>query len=187
MDVAGAVRRHPGRTAVAALVAAALFVFGMLWFTPWRLFTDDPVNEALPGSAAPIVDEMPGDPAAMGGQAAPTEDRPIELASGEFVGLEHESRGRAVVIATGDRERFLRFEEFETSNGPDLVVYLSTKSADPNDWHGYDSDFVDLGALKGNVGDQNYAIPEDVDLEKYSTAVVWCRRFEVGFAAADLA
>ena len=181
MDIGGTIRRHPGRIAVAAVVALALFVFGMLWFTPWRLFTDDPVSESLPGtepvSEGQMVDEMPG-------MMQPP--RPDALAEGEFVSLEHESRGTALVIE-GDGTRFLRFEDFETSNGPDLVVYLSTKDADPNDWHGYDADFVDLGTLKGNVGNQNYEIPADVDLEKYSTAVVWCRRFEVGFAAADLA
>jgi hypothetical protein len=175
------IRRHPGRTVVAAVVALGLFIFGMLWFTPWRLFTDDPVNESLPGTAPAseeqMVDEMPG-------MLQPAE--PGSLAEGQFVGLEHESKGRALVIET-DGTRFLRFEDFETSNGPDLVVYLSTKDADPNDWHGYDADFVDLGTLKGNVGSQNYEIPSDVDVEKYSTAVVWCRRFEVGFAAADLA
>ncbi len=122
----------------------------------------------------------------MGEQSAPSEDHPIELATGEFVSLEHETRGRAVVIATGDERRFLRFEDFETSNGPDLLVYLSTKSADPNEWRGYDADFIDLGALKGNVGNQNYAIPQGVDLGRYRSAVVWCRRFEVGFAVAAL-
>ncbi|MDQ4005218.1 MAG: DM13 domain-containing protein [Actinomycetota bacterium] len=186
MDIAGTIRRHPGRTAVAAVVALALFVFGMLWFTPWRLFTDEAVNEAAPGGSAPVA-ETSDEGVTMGEQTAASEDRPIELATGEFFGLEHESHGRAVVIATGDQQRFLRFEDFETSNGPDLLVYLSTKGADPNEWRGYDEDFIDLGPLKGNVGNQNYEIPAEVDLEKYSTAVVWCRRFEVGFAAANLA
>ncbi|MGH2683899.1 MAG: DM13 domain-containing protein [Actinomycetota bacterium] len=180
MDIAGTIRRHPGRTAAAAVVALALFVFGMLWFTPWRLFTDDPVNESLPG-AAPAADEQ----LVVPGMTRPAE--PAALVEGRFVSLEHDSRGRAAVIETPDGKRYLRFEDFSTSNGPDLVVYLSTKVADANDWHGYDADFVDLGGLKGNVGNQNYEIPADVDLEEYSTAVVWCRRFEVGFAAADLA
>ena len=110
------------------------------------------------------------------------------ILDGGFLSLEHESRGIARVLEDADGKRFLRFEEFETSNGPDLLVYLSAKEpSGPDDWHGYDADFVDLGPLKGNVGNQNYEIPAGVDLEKYSTAVVWCRRFEVGFAAARLA
>lgn len=177
--IKGTIRRHPGRTAIAAVVAAGLFGFGLWWFTPWRLFTDDPVSEAIPVSGT----EM-----GVGAEEPAAEMAPATLAEGRFISLEHESTGRALVLETADGNRFLRFEDFETSNGPDLLVYLSTKKpAGTDDWYGYDQDFVDLGPLKGNVGSQNYEIPKDVDLERYSTAVVWCRRFEVGFAAATLA
>jgi hypothetical protein len=165
-------------------LGAGLFAFAMWWFTPWRLFTDDPVDEAPPAASqrmGSVAEAEPGE-----GEVPPPRPSFTTIAEGEFVSLEHTSRGRAIVIETAEGERFLRFEEFETSNGPDLVVYLSTKPADPEDWHGYDADFVDLGTLKGNVGNQNYRVPGDVDLGKYSTAVVWCRRFEVGFAAATL-
>jgi Electron transfer DM13 len=112
---------------------------------------------------------------------------PQVVAEGEFISLEHETVGRAIVLEAAGGRRFLRFEGFETSNGPDLVVYLSAKApSGPDDWYGYDRDFVDLGVLKGNVGSQNYELPPDVNLDRYSTAVVWCRRFTVGFAAAEL-
>jgi hypothetical protein len=180
MDVTGAIRRHPGRTfaliGVILLGAAA----GFLWFRPDRLITDDPVNEAVPGEAVEEVEGAGG--GTEGGPAGPD-----VLARGRFISLEHTTRGQAVVLETSGGRRFLRFEGFETSNGPDLVVYLSAKEpAGPDDWHGYDQDFVDLGVLKGNVGSQNYEIPEGTDLDRYSTAVVWCRRFTVGFAAAIL-
>ena len=181
MDVVGAIRRHPGWTAGVAVLGLAVAVAGFLWFRPDRLFTDDPVDEALPGQASPVE-----------GETAPAEEipanaAPANLAQGRFLSLEHETTGRALLLETADGRRFLRFEAFETSNGPDLLVYLSTKEpAGPDDWYGYDQDFVDLGPLKGNVGNQNYRIPEGVDLDRYSTAVVWCRRFEVGFAAAVL-
>jgi electron transfer DM13 len=176
MDIAGTIRRYPGRAALVAAFAAAALGFGLWWFTPWRLFTDDPVNQALPGARP--VQESGGEPAPAGA--------PVTTASGRFIGLEHDTSGRALILETADGGRFLRFEGFETSNGPDLVVYLSAKPATPGDWYGYDGDFVDLGALKGNVGSQNYELPPDVDLGRYATAVVWCRRFEVGFAAATL-
>lgn len=184
MDITGAIRRHPGRAAMVAGSAAAAFAFAMWWFTPWRLFTDDPVNEALPVTRDASVSEME----AEAGEIPPPRPSFSTVAEGEFISLEHETRGSAIVLETADGKRFLRFEDFETSNGPDLLVYLSSKMpAGTDDWHGYDADFVDLGPLKGNVGNQNYEIPPDVDLGKYSTAVVWCRRFEVGFAAATLA
>jgi hypothetical protein len=179
MDVAGAIKRHPGGTTAVAVALLAIAVAGFLWFRPDRLFTEDQVNEAVPGVEAGEMD-APGTDA--GGASGPD-----VLARGRFISLEHETRGQAVVLETGDGRRFLRFEGFETSNGPDLVVYMSAKEpAGPDDWHGYDQDFVDLGTLKGNVGSQNYLIPKGVDLERYSTAVVWCRRFTVGFAAAPL-
>jgi hypothetical protein len=167
---------------VVALVGVALLVFGFIWFEPHKLFIEERVDEALPGTAA-----VP----AAGADEAPAEEpspgEPTVLAEGEFVSLEHQTMGTALIVETANGRRFLRFEGFETSNGPDLVVYLSTKEpAGPDDWYGYDRDFVDLGVLKGNVGNQNYAIPPDVDLNRYATAVVWCRRFTVGFAAAPL-
>jgi hypothetical protein len=183
VDITGAIRRHPGRAAALAAAGLVAFVFAMWWFTPWRLFTDDPVDEAVPSSRmGSVVESEP-----MEGEIPEPRTSFTTLAEGEFIGLEHDSRGRAIVLKTSDGGRFLRFEDFETSNGPDLLVYLSSKTpSGPDDWHGYDADFVDLGALKGNVGNQNYRVPAGVDLERYSTAVVWCRRFEVGFAAASL-
>jgi hypothetical protein len=186
MDISGAIRRHPGRAAALAAVGLAAFVFGMWWFTPWRLFTDDPVDEALPAAAADRMGSVV-EPDPMTGEIPAPRLSFTTVAEGEFLSLEHDTVGRAIVLETADGERFLRLEDFETSNGPDLLVYLSSKTpSGTDDWHGYDADFVDLGPLKGNVGNQNYRIPSDADLERYSTAVVWCRRFEVGFAAATL-
>jgi hypothetical protein len=176
------VRRHPRATLVIVLVGIALLLFGILWFEPQKLFLEERVDEALPGMAAGSTGmEAEMDAAEGGGSGSPV------LMGGEFIGLEHATSGQAVVVETGDGRRFLRFEDFETSNGPDLLVYLSSKApSGPDDWYGYDEDFVDLGPLKGNIGSQNYLIPEGVDLDRYATAVVWCRRFTVGFAAATL-
>lgn len=185
MDIAGTIWRHPRRTAAVAALGLAVAVAGFLWFRPDRLFTDDAVNEALPGQAAAPA-QAKGD-AAASGEDAPADAARVTLAQGRFISLEHQTTGRALVLETEDGRRFLRFEGFETSNGPDLLVYLSAKEpAGTDDWHGYDQDFVDMGMLKGNVGNQNYRTPDGVDLDRYSTAVVWCRRFEVGFAAAVL-
>lgn len=181
--VPAVVRRHPRAVAIAAVLGLGALVFGLLWFEPQKLFVEDRVSEVLPGAPAVGMggtQEGP-DPGGQGGS-----QRQI-LAEGDFVGLEHETVGRALIVETADGRQYLRFEGFETSNGPDLVVYLSAKApSGPDDWYGYDRDFVDLGVLKGNVGSQNYLVPKGVDLDRYSTAVVWCRRFTVGFAAAEL-
>ena len=99
--------------------------------------------------------------------------------------LEHETRGTAKIIQLEDGRRLLRLEDLETSNGPDLRVYLS-EIPESDDWHAYGERYVDLGALKGNLGNQNYEIPTDMDLSRYKSAVIWCRRFTVGFGVAGL-
>jgi hypothetical protein len=154
---------HPVILAIAVL-AVGLAVLVLLYFEPQKLFIDDEVNEALPAAAAST--------------------QPTELASGEFRGLEHGASGHALLIEV-EGERYLRFENFETSNGPDLRVYLSAAPS-TSDEGAFDDDYVELGELKGNIGNQNYAIPADVDLSSFRSAVIWCKRFSAGFAVAPV-
>lgn len=101
--------------------------------------------------------------------------------AGTFVGVNdgiHNAEGQAKVIKLGDGSNFLRLEDFRSTNGPDLYVYLSTDKGN--------SDFVNLGRLKGNIGDQNYKIPAGADLSKYDTALIWCQAFSVLFGSAEL-
>ena len=101
--------------------------------------------------------------------------------TGEFVGVNdgiHNAEGQVKLLRLNDSTNFLRLEDFKATNGPDLYVYLSTdKSA---------SDFVNLGRLKGNVGNQNYEIPNGTDLSKYDTVLIWCQAFSVLFGSAEL-
>lgn len=187
MAVGSAIRRHPGRTAVIAAALVGLGAFAIYWFGPQYLFIDRGVNEAVPtvSSAADSADPAGDQDTAMAGGEGTK--GPVILSDGEFRGLEHGSSGRALVLELSDGSRFLRLEDLDTSNGPDLRVYLSDASAS-DDWYVYDDgEFVDLGALKGNMGSSNYEIPRTVDLSRFRSAVVWCRRFSVGFAVAPLA
>lgn len=109
------------------------------------------------------------------------EEMPIEIVtvvSGEFSGSSrYDVSGDALVLNDGSEQRFLRFETFDSSNGPDLKVYLRAENGD----------FVSLGELKGNIGDQNYEIPPEVDLAVFDTVQIWCERFGVEFGNATLA
>jgi hypothetical protein len=173
-----ATRRSIRRAAaVVAVAAAALAAFVLVWFQPQKLFIDDRVDEALPG--APVV-PRPGADASVAVPARPTLHT-VSLA--RFRSHEHATEGRARVIRIADGRRYVRFERFRTSNGPVLRVYLS--SAPPDAPGGmFDDRFVDLGGLKGNIGDQNYEIPRGARLTAYRSVVVWCKRFGVPFAAA---
>lgn len=96
---------------------------------------------------------------------------------GTFEGLKgHQATGKAEVISVGDIS-FLRFEEFEVTNGPDLHVYM-TKDGDI-------STGIDLGKLKGNKGDQNYSL-DNINTNVYDTVVIYCQPFHVYFASAKL-
>jgi hypothetical protein len=100
---------------------------------------------------------------------------------GNFVGSGdgfHKAEGIAKVITLADGKTFLRLENLKATNGPDLYVYLST---------GKDvSDIVNLGKLKGNIGNQNYEIPTGTDLSKYDTVLIWCKAFSTLFGSAKL-
>ena len=132
-------------------------------------------------------EEMPmGDSADANGDGdSGTENEILTLFTGAFTPRSHPGSGTALVLNDGTEQRFLRFEDFSTDNGPDLDVYLSAAPPDA-DASEFDDDFISLGDLKGNIGSQNYEIPPDVDLERYSTVVVWCVRFGVAFTVADL-
>jgi hypothetical protein len=90
------------------------------------------------------------------------------------------------VLALGGGARVVRLEDLDTSNGPDLFVYLSTNPTGGPEG-AFDDDYVNLGRLKGNQGDQNYSLPADVDLKRFASVVIWCDRFDSAFGAADLA
>jgi len=101
--------------------------------------------------------------------------------SGTFTGVGdgiHDAQGDAYTIPLEDGSTVLRLENFQSTNGPDLFVYLST---DENA-----SEFINLGVLKANKGNQNYQIPDDVDLSKYNKVLIWCKSFSVLFGSAEL-
>jgi hypothetical protein len=172
-------RRTRHRLLVIALLITALVASGVIvWFQPQKLFIDQRVDEAPP--TAPSM--------AAGDGTTPTRQgrrEPVTLAAGRFRSLGHATSGRAAVLELADGRRFLRLDDLHTSNGPDLFVYLSTTAADgPRD--GFDDDFVSLGRLKANQGNQNYEIGAGVALDRYRSVVIWCRRFTYAFGAAPL-
>lgn len=162
-----------------AAVLVVLAAVTLIWFQPQKLFYDNRVDEALPSVAA----EESAMPSGTATSSAPAE--PVELATGTFVSREHETVGTARVLQLPDGRVIVRFEGFQTSNGPVLVVWLSKNQATGDDG-AFDDDYVDLGPLKGNVGDQNYVVPAGTDVTAYRSVVVWCDRFDVSFGAADL-
>lgn len=101
------------------------------------------------------------------------------LYSGIFVDADsfHKTSGNVKIIGL-DGDRYLRLEDFKTTNGPDLKVYLS-KDLDAGE-------FISLGDLKGNIGNQNYEINEEINFEEYDNVLIWCEDFSVLFGSAEI-
>ena len=147
-----------------------------------------PVEQA-PAEEAP-VEEAPAEETVEAAAPAPepveepvaeeqnTPGEIVTLASGSFSSLNGYSvSGDASVLNNGTEQRFLRFENFVSDNGPDLKVYLRADNGE----------FISLGDLTGNIGDQNYEIPVGVDLDVFRNVEIWCERFSAGFGVATLA
>jgi len=180
-----------GGTAVVAVAA--------LWylFRPDALVISKTVNEPFPAAqhATSAMAESPG--MAKSGSAmaetpamAPSAiaaDQPVKLAGGRFHRNAHKTGGLATIYRLPDGRRVLRLTEFATSNGPDVRVYLVAAGDVQSEDAAKQAGFVDLGALKGNIGDQNYDVPAGLDLSKYRAVSIWCRRFSVNCGAAPLA
>ena len=147
------------------IVATALFI---AWyaFRPERLIVNRQVNEPFPRVTA--------------------NSQAQALASGNFYSILHPTGGTATIYRFADGSRFLRLTNFKTSNGPDVHIYMVAADDAKDNATVEHAGFIDLGVIKGNIGDQNYALGPDVDLAKYRAVSVWCKRFSVNFGAAPL-
>ncbi len=171
--------RKPAVWAVAAVVAVGL-AFGLYWFQPWKLFTSTTVNDAAPVVVAPT--------ATPGLTAAPS---PVALllGEGELVTHEHDSSGTVQLVRLPDGRHQVILRNLATSDGPDLRVWLTDQPvlAGRAGWHVFDDGkHVELGRLKGTHGTQVYDVPANTDPAQFRSVTIWCARFKVSFAAAEL-
>jgi len=153
-------------TKIAILVAAVAVLVAWYAFRPERLVVNRRINEAMPA-------EQGGSPTQV-------------LESGRFYSILHPTAGIATIYQMGDKTRVLRLTNFRTSNGPDVHVYMVAADDAKDVATVENAGFVDLGVIKGNIGDQNYTLADDLDLAKYRAVSIWCKRFSVNFGAAAL-
>lgn len=158
----------------------SIFLIGVgIWALTPYLYNRE-VNEDFPAPAAQPAQQQ------NAAQPAAAQPETKKLIAGTFTnGLPgHSAEGRAVVYELDGGKRSLRLEDFSVTNGPDLFVVLSP-NADPAS-EGIGSSYVQLEALKGNTGSQNYELAADVDLNAFKSIVIWCRSFNVVFGFAPL-
>jgi hypothetical protein len=194
------------RTKIIISVIIAAIVIPLAIYTVSPLFINTAVNEPSPVSALSEFEKFmnmteEGRIQAAGNMTQQEKDAIMIMAAkenstvneqeaavtqsiltGNFIGVNdgiHNAEGVAKVIPLDDGTSVMRLEDFKATNGPDLYVYLATdKSA---------SDIVNLGRLKGNVGNQNYPTPAGTDFTKYNTVLIWYQAFSVLFGSAQLA
>jgi hypothetical protein len=186
------VLRKPVTWVLLALLAV-LVGSGLYWFEPWRLVTNTTVNDAISAptgapSAAPAG--APTDAPTGAGPTTPAPNAgPVILLRGTFITHEHDTTGEARVVRHPDGRRQLELVNLDTSDGPDLRVWLSDQPVREGTagWRVFDDgEWVEVGELKGNRGNQVYQIPADADLTTLRSVTIWCKRFSVSFGAAAL-
>lgn len=171
-------RRSARRAALGGVAVTLVVVLAAgAWLSrPKTVDEDIVVADAEPATETTPAPDAPA-------QQAPAPKNTL-VAEGSFESLAHETRGTAKVIRLADGSSKLTLSGFSTDAGPDLFVYAV--AGDPQ---GDDDvrDYVDLGSLKGNEGNQQYDLPDDFDATKYAHVYIWCRAFTVGFGRAALA
>jgi hypothetical protein len=112
----------------------------------------------------------------------------VILAMGQWQGVDsfHQAQGKALLVRLPDGRRFIRFEDFRVTNGPDLYVYLSGYPSPRTSAQLHEGAAFEVALLKGNIGSQNYELPVDLNMSKFKSVAIYCKRFSVMFASAQL-
>jgi hypothetical protein len=149
----------------------------------------DATLQANPTQAVEMARALTGGDQAVSAaeQEMPQMSDPRIIAQGTFneIDVIHRGSGSATLYELPDGSRVLRFEDFRVTNGPDLQVIL-TRSENPLNAEEVGTDYINLGPLKGNVGNQNYNVPAEIDFSQYQAVVIYCLQFEVVFSVAAL-
>lgn len=162
------------------------YLLSPLWI---NVEVDESFPTAMPADvsvqATQAMSTAMAEPTKMMEEAMPEAEMQL-LAQGSFYNIIHVGSGEAFFYQLSDGSRILRLQDFEVDNGPELHVYLVPIDPVPSSIGTEIPGAVDLGFLKGNIGDQNYEIPADLDLSQFKSVVIWCQPFRVPFIAAPL-
>ncbi len=98
----------------------------------------------------------------------------------------HKGSGSVALVALPGGGHELQLSAFEVTNGPDLEVWLSAHPDPAQSSDVAENEWLSLGQLKGNIGNQSYPIPAGTDIDAYKSVVIWCEQFGVLFSPAAL-
>ena len=183
------------RFKIAVAATAAVALGAALYFEPWTLFTSSSIDESLPSvqtvddQAETATAEKRQEIIEPGETDKPAIEYPLTLTQGNLISHEHETSGQVLILELEDGSRILRLENLNTSDGPQLEVWITDAPVIEglDGWFVFDDGkYENLGDLKATQGNQNYELPADLDLEAFTSVSIWCSRFAVSFGAAEL-
>ncbi len=122
-------------------------------------------------------------------EVAPSAADGTSMLSGRFGVVDgiHKGEGTTTIVRLSDGQRVLRLgDDFRVTNGPDLYVYLSANPAPRSSSELHAMGAFEVAQLKGNLGGQNYALPDDLDVSSFRSVVIYCKRFTTVFSTAEL-
>ena len=197
------------RIIIAAVVIIGVPGLALAWWLLSPLFISTTIDEEFPLAANAVVpadmtmeeaeeamvlaasrfntyEEKVPEEMAMPEDSMKMDASVVKVKSGSFRDADsfHKGSGTATIYRSADGKNLLRLEEFSVTNGPDLHVLL-VPNPDPmgrGDVEGYTT----LGKLKGNIGNQNYFLPDGDDGSGYGSVVIYCMPFHVVFSVATL-
>ncbi len=192
-----------GRITLAGMIAAAIPLLLLAGWLIRPLFVDTVVDESFPlGADATIPVELSDDEARVMMSAASKleieveEPMPeameaagvVELKSGTFTDADafHKGEGTATIYQLEDGSHVLRFEDFRVTNGPALFVLVSPHPNPGGRGDISEAGYTELARLKGNVGNQNYLLPDDLSPDDLNSVIIYCKPFRVVFSVAAL-
>ena len=192
-------RKRMTRAGLGVAIVAAIPAIWLAWYLVSLLFIDDVANEDFPLTAnATIPENVTREAAEEIMSTAAKVDSPMDesmtdkmetastvsLISGSFRDEDrlHKGSGKATIYRLEDDSHVLRLEDLKVTNGPDLHVLLMVDQEGSDKSQGY----LDLGKLKGNIGNQNYPVPIDTDISVYNAVMIYCQPFHVVFSTAPL-
>jgi hypothetical protein len=179
------------RTKLVLIVVLLALLAPVGWYLGSPLFinqvVDDPFPAQRPNAPSIALERSSGlnEPLPVGAVAIGT----VKLGQGEFrrSGVRfYDGEGSATIYHLTDGRRILRFEGFRVTNGPGLYVYLSGASFPTSGQALRAQGSFEVARLRGNVGNQNYELPKDLDLERFNAVVIYCKPFSAVFAIATL-
>ena len=109
-----------------------------------------------------------------------------EVASGEFYRMEEVGQGEATIYRLPDDRYALRLSDFYVTPNVDLELRLSPLRK-PKTTRQFLSAPAKLAApLPTTTGSMNFLLPDDIDLSRYRSLVIWCPPLNKAYAAATL-